>query len=85
MAHIAKIAISLPGELVRRVEKSRKASGETRSSFIRRAIERILREEEERELIVRYQEGYRAHPETPEEIAAAEAAATQLLSGEPWE
>ena len=84
MPKAEKIAISLPGELIRRVERIRKSTGETRSAFIRRAIELALEEREQRALIARYQEGYKKHPETAAEIAAAEAAAVELLSGEPW-
>jgi metal-responsive CopG/Arc/MetJ family transcriptional regulator len=85
MLKTEKIAISLPGELIRKVERIRKATGETRSAFIRRAIELALDELEQRALIARYQEGYEKHPETAAEIAAAEAAAVELLSGKPWE
>ncbi len=85
MVGTEKVAISLPSELLKKVESIRKVTGESRSSFIRRAVEAILSEWERKELIAKYEEGYRKKPETPGEIAAAEAAATELLAGEPWE
>jgi metal-responsive CopG/Arc/MetJ family transcriptional regulator len=85
MSAIRKIAISLPSELVSDLERIRKQTGETRSAFIRRALELAMAERKQRVQIARYLEGYRKHPETAKEIKAAEAAATALLAEEPWE
>lgn len=85
MAQSVKVAISLPKPLVRLMEKERKRTGETRSAFVRRAIRRLFQEKEHMLQVSEYIEGYRTQPETEEEIAAAEAAATELLSREPWE
>ena len=40
----AKIAISLPLELARRIERLRKETGESRSAIFRKAVERIFEE-----------------------------------------
>jgi len=80
-----KIAISLPASLAGKIERERKRTGETRSALVRRAVERWFAEREERARIAAYVEGYRTHPESEEEIAAAEAGAVSLLGGEPWE
>jgi metal-responsive CopG/Arc/MetJ family transcriptional regulator len=85
MAESVKIAISMPEGLVRLMEKERKRTRETRSAFIRRAIRRLFQEKEHMLQVSEYVEGYRAQPETEEEIAAAEARAAELLSREPWE
>ena len=85
MSATKKIAISLPDELVSNLERIRKQTGESRSAFIRRALEQVMAERKQRAQIARYLEGYRKHPETAKEIKAAEAAATALLAGEPWE
>jgi metal-responsive CopG/Arc/MetJ family transcriptional regulator len=85
MADSVKIAISMPEGLVRLMEKERKLTRETRSAFIRRAIRRLFQEKEHMLQVSEYVEGYRAQPETEEEIAAAEAGAAELLSREPWE
>jgi metal-responsive CopG/Arc/MetJ family transcriptional regulator len=84
MSDVKKIAISLPGKLMSRVESARKRTGETRSAFIKRALEQALARREEAALIARWEAGYRRRPETAEEVAAAEASAVELLAGEPW-
>jgi len=85
MAETKKIAISIPNDLAKKVESLRKISGESRSAFISRAIGRMLRERELKAQITRYQEGYRKHPESKEEIAFAEASSARILAEEPWE
>jgi len=83
MPQTEKVAISLPIELMRRLERSRKKTGETRSAFIRRSLERAFEESDKKRKIQAYVEGYRKHPETIEEIAQSQAAA-ELLASEPW-
>jgi metal-responsive CopG/Arc/MetJ family transcriptional regulator len=83
MPQTEKVAISLPIDLVRKIEQTRKKTGETRSAFIRRSLERSFRESENEKKIRAYVEGYQRQPETSEEIAEAEAAA-DLLAEEPW-
>ena len=83
MPQTEKVAISLPIDLMRKIELIRKKTGETRSAFIRRSLERSFKESEREKRIQAYVEGYKRQPETTEEIAEAEAAA-ELLSQEPW-
>ena len=83
MPQTEKVAISLPKALVQKIEQSRKKTGETRSAFIRRSIERSFRKIEKEKKIKAYVEGYQKEPETAEEIAEAEAA-TEILAEEPW-
>ena len=45
MAKSAKVAISLPEDVLEAVETERKAKGESRSQFFRQAIERLLKQE----------------------------------------
>ena len=85
MAKTAKIAISLPAELLRSIEQARRVSGESRSELFRRAVEFYLRLQREREAIDRYVQGYRLQPETGEETALAESTVQQALSESPWE
>jgi metal-responsive CopG/Arc/MetJ family transcriptional regulator len=80
-----KIAISMPKALFRETEKARKERGETRSAFIQRTIEAFLETRRERHVVRDYVAGYKAHPETKDEIEAAEQAATEILSKEPWD
>jgi metal-responsive CopG/Arc/MetJ family transcriptional regulator len=85
MSAAERIAISLPRELLKSVERLRRETGETRSALVQRALREVVAQKKRAEQVHRYVEGYAASPETAEEIAAAEAAATHLLAEEPWE
>lgn len=85
MSKIAKIAISLPEDVLTAVEQAREDSGESRSQFFRRAAETMLRNQREQELSKRYLRAYKRNPETKKEIEAARRAATNILAEEPWE
>ena len=82
---MAKIAISLPGELLEAVEKERQSTGESRSQFFRGAVEEHLRRAKEREDVERYIRGYQKYPETQEEVALAEATLGYVMAENPWE
>ncbi len=82
---MAKIALSLPDQMLKVIEKERKARGLSRSEFLREAVERLLREERVRLEKEQYIRGYLEHPETEEEMAWAEAASAEVLAEYPWE
>ena len=82
---MAKIAISLPEEVLREIEKERLARGVSRSEFFRRAVEVFLRRERAREAVEQYIRGYQQYPETAEEIALAESTLEHALAETPWE
>ncbi len=84
MNRSTKVAISLPGDILAVIEKERKATGESRSEFFRRAIETLLGQQRESEAVQAYIKGYRNQPETAEEIEALHKAGVEALSGEPW-
>ena len=84
MVKSEKVAISLREDLLRDVERERRASGETRSEFFRRAVEALLRRERDREAIVQYIQGYLQHPETEDEVRWVEAASQEALAENPW-
>ena len=84
MVKSAKVAISLREDLLRDVERERRASGETRSEFFRRAVEALLRRERDREAIEQYIQGYLQHPETEDEVRGVEAASQEALAENPW-
>ncbi len=85
MPKTAKIAISLPEEVLVSVEQERRNSGESRSEFFRRAVEALLRRQQEQEMSEQYIRAYQQIPETEEEIEAARHAASNILAKEPWE
>jgi metal-responsive CopG/Arc/MetJ family transcriptional regulator len=84
MSKTAKIAISLPEDVLRIVENERKSNGESRSQFFRRAVEALLQIRREREASEQYIRAYQQMPETAEEITAARKASRIILAGEPW-
>ena len=82
MGKIAKVAISLPEDVLEAIEKERKNRGESRSEFFRRAAEKLLkRESEEIEVYIR---GYCSMPESAEEVEAVHRAGAAVLAEEPW-
>ena len=85
MSATERIAISLPRELLKSIERVRRETGETRSALVQRALREVVAQKKRAEDLRRYVEGYAAAPETPDEIATAEASAAQLLAEEPWE
>lgn len=84
MKKSAKVAISLPAHVLQAVEKKRTASGESRSEFFRRAVEKLLKQEQECAAIEKYIRGYREVPESTEEIESADRLASEVLAEEPW-
>ena len=82
---MAKIAISLPDDVLKEIEKERLAKGVSRSEFFRRAVEEHLRRQRERELEEQYVRGYLENPETPEELEWVFKAGLEALAENPWE
>ena len=82
---MSKIAISLPQDVLEAIEDARRASGESRSQFLRRAVEAYLRRQKERELDEQYIRGYVEKPETPQEIGGVYSAGLAALAQEPWD
>jgi metal-responsive CopG/Arc/MetJ family transcriptional regulator len=79
-----KVAISLPEHLLKSIEKERKARGESRSEFFRRAVEKLLKQEQESKAIKQYIQGYCYIPESAEEVEAIHRAGSAVLAQEPW-
>jgi Arc/MetJ-type ribon-helix-helix transcriptional regulator len=81
----AKIAVSIPSDLLRRVERLRRSAGKRRSTAVQEALalwaDRESRESDRR----RYIEGYRRCPETEAEVRRAARAGAEALAAEPWE
>ena len=84
MGKSAKVAISLPEDVLKAVEMERKAKGESRSEFFRRAIERLLKQERESSAVKDYMRGYREMPESAEEIETAHWVGSAVLAEERW-
>jgi metal-responsive CopG/Arc/MetJ family transcriptional regulator len=84
MKRAAKVAISLPGDLLQRVDRARRHRKVSRSEYFRQAVESLLSDTSEPDLD-RYLKGYVAQPETPDEVEAVRAASLKLLASEPWD
>ena len=80
----AKIAISIPADLYRAVEKVRRKTDRSRSSILQEALRHWLAQQRQALLIRRYEDGYRASPESRREVQAAQATSAELLSFEEW-
>lgn len=81
---MSTIAISLPDEVLEAIEEERKAIGESRSAFFRRAVEAFLRQQRDRKLDELYIRGYSDSPETPDEVEGALNAGLVSFAQEPW-
>ena len=79
-----KVAVSIPPELFRAVERARRLRGSSRSAFLQDALRHWLKHQAEVMLVREYEAGYRSKPETRREIKAAAAASAQLLSEMEW-
>jgi metal-responsive CopG/Arc/MetJ family transcriptional regulator len=84
MKRSVKVAISLPDDLLHRVDRARRERKVSRSEYFREAANNLLGLTGEQE-VDRYVRGYSKHPETPEEVEAARAASARGLAAEPWE
>ncbi len=84
MRKSVRLAISLPGEVLEAADREPEARGETCSGFLRHAVEAVVRRLRQRETVERYVQGYPEHPETAEEVVAADSTSTAVLAGEPW-
>ena len=82
---MAKIAISLPDDVLQAVEKERKSSGESRSEFFRRAVRALLKQKLREERDQEYIRAYREMPETDEEFAGLRSASLAVLADLPWD
>ncbi len=84
MAAHVKIAISLPREEFRRVERERRRTRKTRSRVIRDALTSLFAREEEARKIRAYVEGYRRMPEIDAEMKPLVDLGLQTLADEEW-
>jgi hypothetical protein len=82
MQSACKIAISLPKEDFRELEKVRAKMGVGRSAVVAQAIRFWLQQRKNEQMIKRYQEGYRRKPERVVDLMAFEKAELEVLGTE---
>ena len=85
MSRVVKVAISLPAEVLEAIESERETRGETRSEFLRQAVESFIHQVRERKAIDRYVQGYKEQPESEEEVTVVHALGASVIAQEPWE
>jgi len=83
MKGVAKVAVSIPVETLRSLERVRKKSRRTRSAAVTEAIQRWLAAAEVGDADRRYVEGYLRHPERADDAGATARAVVQ--GWEKWE
>jgi len=79
-----KVAVSLPEEEFRHVEKVRKQLRISRSAVITRALRSWITATRDKERTRAYVEGYRRYPETKEELKMFESLASEVMDAEEW-
>jgi metal-responsive CopG/Arc/MetJ family transcriptional regulator len=84
MKNVVKVAISLPEELLERIDRARSRAGISRSDYFRQAAVGLLDAKTDAD-VKRYVQGYRENPETADEIEEARAGASSILAVDPWE
>jgi metal-responsive CopG/Arc/MetJ family transcriptional regulator len=80
-----KLAISMPLEEYREVEKSRKQLGISRSNVITQALRYWIAQLHERDRIRSYVQGYKQFPETVSEERLLGELSSTVLAHEEWE
>lgn len=83
-AQTVKVAVSLPKEEFRAIERLRRQLKKSRSALVAEAIRYWLKAQREAEEVRRYIEGYQKYPEAEEEIQEAAAMARMALASEEW-
>ena len=81
-----KVAVTVQAEVFRAAERLRSRTGESRSALFNRALRSLVRAEQLEAKIQRYRDAYREFPETEQELAEAEALASESLRHAPeWD
>jgi hypothetical protein len=80
-----KIAVSVDRRVLAQAERLRKATGESRSALIGRALRQLLSSERQAARVVEYVEAYRRAPESVAEIRTARRLARRSLAGLEWD
>lgn len=85
LGRTVKVTISLPEDLLTRIERERHERSASRSALVRVALEEMLHERQRRVDVEQYIRGYEEHPETAEEVVAAERMSQSVWGEAPWE
>lgn len=79
-----KVAISLPSETLRKLERARKRLRLNRSEAIRQAVQMWLSRGEEDPRVAAYVRAYQSHPDDPAETGGHLEAWAEGIDAEKW-
>jgi metal-responsive CopG/Arc/MetJ family transcriptional regulator len=79
---VVKVAVTVPADVFRELESTRKRRGQTRSAAVQDALRQWLKSHKAAALAREYEAGYRRKPETRREIDEALASAIGLVRDE---
>ena len=82
---VEKVAVSVDREVLQRVERLRRTTGETRSALVSRALRRLVADEEHLARVEAYLAAYRSMPEGVEAVESAHTLAARSLASIPWD
>lgn len=86
MARTDKVTVSLPRELLRRIDDASAAAGASRSHTVAELVSAALRQLDETQREARYRDAYARQPETAEERDFIEATSADFFaSANPWD
>ncbi|MFA6032964.1 MAG: hypothetical protein WC889_08710 [Myxococcota bacterium] len=81
---VVRMAVSIPAEEYKKIEKARKTLRVTRSFFVTEAVRRYFSVESKKSQSLAYVEGYRLNPETDEETRLHGILSANVLASEEW-
>jgi hypothetical protein len=81
----AKIAVSIDARVLKRAERLRARTGETRSALVSRALAILTGHDDDMRKRAEYVEAYRRMPETSVDVEAARELAKRVVTQLPWE
>ena len=84
MAKSAKIAISMPVEVLEEIERERDSDGTSRSEIIAQAIQEFFKNRRKQQQIEQYIRSYQLYPETDEEMDVSDQLAAESMAKSPW-
>ena len=79
-----KVAVTIDHRVFGEAERLRRATGESRSALVNRALNLLVASEAREKNIAEYVQGYRNHPEIEDELSSAANVAAENLKDVPW-
>lgn len=81
----SQVNVRLDDDMAESLDRIAESEGKTRVQVVREAIARRVDKAMSAEALAQHRRAFELVPETPEELARAEAASRRLTDEEPWE